>query len=137
MKDFNSNNVKQFEIKLCKVIAERIEKKPHGTKLAISREHEYNILDLKENSFSLKLNSKIFLEPEALFCINLEHIINYAFAHKVDAKFIEDNVEEIFRPVGSEVSYITSTLTKFLTDNYFIMPPTITMEQEKGKKQQK
>ena len=32
MKDFNSNNVKQFEIKLCKVIAERIEKKPHGTK---------------------------------------------------------------------------------------------------------
>lgn len=135
--DFDSNNVKKFEIILCKVNAERIEKDPSGTRLTVKREEEYEILDLKENTCSLKLSSKVFVEPEALFCIYLEYRINYEFSHKVDAKFIEKNIEEIFHPVGSEVSYVTSTLTKFLTDNYFIMPPTITIEKEKSKKQEK
>ena len=94
-------------------------------------------MDLKENAFSLKLDSKVFVEPEALFCIYLEYRINYEFSHKVATKFIEKNIEEILHPVGSEVSYVTSTLTKFLTNNYFIMPPTITIGQEKNKKQEK
>jgi len=131
---FDSNNVKKFEITLCKVNAEKIIKKLTGPRLAVTQADKYEILDLKENIFSLKLNSKVSVEPEALFCIYLEYRINYEFTHKVDTKFIEKNVEEILRPVGSEVSYVTSTLTKFLTDNYFIMPPTITIEQEKNKK---
>ena len=135
--DFDSNNVKKFEITLCKVNAEKIEKNPSGTRLTVTREYKYEILDLKENTFSLKLNSKVSVEPEALFCIYLEYRINYEFTHKVDTKFIKKNVEEILRPVGSEVSYVMSTSTKFLTNNYFIMPPTITIEQEKNKKQQK
>ena len=132
-RDFDSDNVKKFEVTLCKANAERIEKDPSGTRLTVKREDKYEILDLKENTFSLRLNSKVFVEPEALFCIYLEYRINYEFSHKVDTKFIEKNIEEILHPVGSEVSYVTSTLTKFLTDNYFIMPPTITIEQEKGK----
>ena len=132
--DFDSNNVKKLEITLCKVNAERIENDPSGTRLSVKREDKYEILNLKENTFSLKLNSKVFVEPEALFCIYLEYRINYEFSHKVDRKFIEKNVEEILHPLGNDVSYVTSTLTKFLTDNYFIMPPSITIEQEKTKK---
>lgn len=135
--EFDSNNVKKFDITLVKINAERVENNPTENRLTVKREDKYDILDIKENIFSLKLNAKVFVEPEALFCIYLEYRINYEFNHKVDKKFIEKNVEEILHPVGSEVSYVTSTLTKFLTDNYFIMPPTITIEQEKSKKQEK
>jgi hypothetical protein len=97
--------------------AEKIEKKPSSTKFTITRVDKYEILEIKENAFSLKLNSSIFIDPEALFRVNLEHQIKYEFTHEIDTKFIENNLEEIFHPVGSEVSYITSTLTKFLTDS--------------------
>ncbi|MDD2217980.1 MAG: hypothetical protein PHX63_06070 [Eubacteriales bacterium] len=36
----------------------------------------------------------------------------------------------MLQPIGSEISYLTSTLTKLLVDNYFLMPPIITIDEE-------
>lgn len=131
--DFDPKNVKKLEIVLCKVNAERIEKTPPEIDLAIKREDNYSILDQKEDSFSLKLNSEIFVEPEALFYICLEYRINYELSHKVTKEFIENNIEIILQPAGSEISYMISTLTKFFTHNYFVMPPTIFIKRENSK----
>lgn len=132
-REFDPGNVKTIETTLCKINAERIEKDPAGIKLAVKKEDKYKILDLKENTFSLKLDCKVYVDPESLFCIYLEYRINYELSHKVDKKFIEQNAEELLYPLGSEVSYVTSTLTKLLTDNYFIMPPTISIDSEEKK----
>ena len=74
---------------------------------------------LNDGVFSLKLISKVFVEPQALFSINLEYRASFEFSHKVDKKFIDKNVNELLRPIGSEMSYVTSTLTKAITDHYF------------------
>lgn len=132
--DFSRENVKKYQTTLCKINAEKIEREPESDSLSIKREDHYEIKDLVDNIFTLRLFSKVHVEPEALFCIYLEYEINYEFTHKVDKKFIEKNSEELLHPLGSDVSYLTSTLSKMFTDSYFIMPPSITIRKEKAKK---
>jgi|SRR5665647_703036 len=132
--DFSRENIKKYQTSLCKINAEKIDRDPDGDRLSIKREDKYEIKDLNNNIFTLRLFSKVYAEPEALFCIYLEYEINYEFTHEVDKKFIKKNIDELLHPLGSDVSYLTSTLSKMLTNSYFIMPPSITIEKEKAKK---
>lgn len=71
--------MKKLEIVLCKVNAERIEKTPPEIDLAIKREDNYSILDQKEDSFSLKLNSEILWNRKRYFTfvLNTALIMSY------------------------------------------------------------
>jgi len=125
---FDRNNIKKMYFHLYKVNAEKIDKEPNGEGVYIHRSDKYEILDLNDYTFSLKIISKVFIEPEALFCINLEYKANFELSHKVDEAFIKKNANELLNPIGSEMSYIISTLTKAITDSYFIMPPMISID---------
>lgn len=117
---------------LQKVSAEKVDKEPETDHLSVKRVDKYEIIDLNENKLTLKLFSNVFVEPEALFCIFLEYAINYEFIHNIDKKFVENNIDELLHPLGGEVSYMTSTLSKMFTNTYFVMPPSISIEHIKN-----
>lgn len=128
-KKFSGENVKRTSTSLKNVCAERIDTLP-GDSFIIKRSDKYEILDLKENSVTLKLISKVFAEPESLFNICLEYKANMEFTHKIDKGFVEKYINEILSPMGSDISYTISTLTKMLVDEYFIMPPIVSIDKE-------
>lgn len=128
-KKFSRKNVKRTLTSLKKVCAERIDTLP-GDSFIIKRSDKYEILDLEESSVTLKLISKVFMEPESLFNICLEYKTIIEFNHKIDKGFVEKYIDEMLSSMGSDISYTISTLTNMLVDEYFIMPPIVSIDKE-------
>jgi hypothetical protein len=132
--EFNPKSIKKANLYLYKINAEKIEKNQQGEDgFNVKRSDKYEVLDINDSNFSLKFVSKVFVDPEALFCIDLEYRANFEFSHKIDKKFIDKNINELLYPIGGEMSYITSTLTKALTDHYIVMPPIISIDEKEDK----
>lgn len=128
-KKFSMENLKRTSMILKNVSAERIDALP-GESFLIKRSDKYEILELKENAVTLKLISRVSMEPESLFEICLEYKASLEFKHKIDKSFIEKNIDDMLQPLGSDISYMISTLTKLLVDEYIIMPPIVSIDKE-------
>ena len=128
-KKFSLDNIIRTQITLNSVSAERIDAND-GESFVIKRSDKYEILDLNEKTVSLKLIAKVFAEPEILFKICLEYKASFEFNHKIDKAFVEKNIDDILLPLGSDISYTISTLTKMLVDEYFIMPPIVSIDRD-------
>lgn len=128
-KKFNSESIKKSQFVLQKISAERIDALPNTEGFTIKRSDKFEILALNSNNVTLKLISKVYVDPEAMFFICFEYKASFEFDHKIDKSFIDKNIDEILLPLGSEMSYTTSTLTKLLVDHYFIMPPIIAIDE--------
>ena len=132
--EFSKKNIKKYVASICKINAEKIEGDLNGQGLAIKREETYEIEKIKDKSFNLRFLCKVYIDPEALFCADLEYEVYYEFTHNVDKNFIDDNIDVLLRPLGNEVSYFTSTLSKMFTNVYFVTPPVIKTGKDNAKK---
>lgn len=112
---------------LNKVDAIRMDKKPDGTTVKVNQETEYTILNNSKENISIKVNTKTFMEPEALFSIEIEHIIEFAVDEEITAEEINSNIEEIIAPLGAEVSYIIASITKEMIGSHIILPPVLNL----------
>lgn len=126
---FSPENIKKANINLIKVHAEKIETELQNIEFTIKRSDKYEILEMRPNGVSLKFTSEVSVEPEALFTIAFEYKAVFEFNHKIDAKFVENNINDMLQPIGNETSYIISTMTKLMNDTYIIIPPIVSISQ--------
>lgn len=126
---FSPENIKKATINLIKVHAEKIETELQNIEFTIKRLDKYEILEMRPNGVSLKFTSEVSVEPEALFTIDFEYKAVFEFNHKIDAKFVESNINDMLQPIGNETSYIISTMTKLMNDTYIIIPPIVSISQ--------
>ena len=126
---FSPENIKKATINLIKVHAEKIETELQNIEFTIKRSDKYEILEMRPNGVSLKFTSEVSVEPEALFTITFEYKAVFEFNHKIDAKFVESNINDMLQPIGNETSYIISTMTKLMNDTYIIIPPIVSISQ--------
>lgn len=126
---FSPENIKKATINLIKVHAEKIETELQNIEFTIKRLDKYEILEMRPNGVSLKFTSEVSVEPEALFTITFEYKAVFEFNHKIDAKFVESNINDMLQPIGNETSYIISTMTKLMNDTYIIIPPIVSISQ--------
>jgi hypothetical protein len=126
---FSPENIKKATINLIKVHAEKIETELQNIEFTIKRLDKYEILEMRPNGVSLKFTSEVSVEPEALFMIDFEYKAVFEFNHKIDAKFVESNINDMLQPIGNETSYIISTMTKLMNDTYIIIPPIVSISQ--------
>lgn len=126
---FSPENIKKATINLIKVHAEKIETELQNMEFTIKRLDKYEILEMRSNGVSLKFTSEVSVEPEALFTITFEYKAVFEFNHKIDAKFVESNINDMLQPIGNETSYIISTMTKLMNDTYIIIPPIVSISQ--------
>jgi len=110
---------------LNKVSANRLDIEPKNETVNISEETHFEIIENNSEYLSLRVITKIFIEPEALFVIELEHIIEYKLQEKITNKEIDDNIEELLFPLASEISYITSFMTQKLIGTHIVLPPKL------------
>ena len=114
-------------IYLNKVVAIRIDKKPDDTAISVNQGTEYTILNNSKRGISIKVNTKTFMEPEVLFSIEIEHIIEFMVDGEITVEEINNNIEEIITPLGAEVSYIIASITKEMIGSRMILPPILNL----------
>lgn len=90
----------------------------------------YEIIENNEKFLSIKVNSTLDIEPKILLDTELEHIIEYQLNEKIDKKEIDDNINELLRPIGPETSFIISFLSEKMINNYLILPPKIEIKNK-------
>jgi hypothetical protein len=110
---------------LDKITAKKINKKPDYTQVNINQHTVCTILEGSGDNLLIKVNIKTFLEPEALFSIEMEYIMEFEFKEEITDKEIKDNIDEIIAPLGRVSSYIIASITKEMLGSYMILPPII------------
>ncbi|HHZ01978.1 MAG TPA: hypothetical protein GX396_03410 [Tissierellia bacterium] len=121
--------VKSRRYYLNKIEAKRIDKKPDEA-IKMSQQTEYEIIENKDGKLSIKLNTKIFMEPESLFSIKTEHIIEYMLEEPISNEEVEKNIDILLNPLGGELSYIISTISKEMINTRIILPPKLEFKEE-------
>lgn len=124
------DKVKAMRIYLNSIKGENLEKDSDPEKeLEVNLISNYEIIENNENLLSIKVNSILDIDPKILLDIELEHIIEYQLNEKIDKKEIDDNINELLRPIGPEASFIISFLSEKMINNYLILPPTIEIKK--------
>lgn len=131
---FNADMIQSMQKAMLKMHAEKIEKIPDSTEISVIRKDSWELIEVDNTKCSLKLCSKVGLKPESLFSLYIEYAIQYEFKQKIDKKFINKNVEQLLHPLGSEISYIIGSITKFIFNDYLILPPAILIDEKPKKK---
>lgn len=126
---FSPENIKKANINLVKLHAEKIETELQNIEFTIKRSDKYEILAMRSNGVSLKFSSEVSVEPKALFTISFEYKADFEFNHDIDTSFVVSNINDILQPIGNEISYIISTMTKLINDTYIIIPPIVSISQ--------
>ncbi|MDD4779356.1 MAG: hypothetical protein PHT02_01945 [Tissierellia bacterium] len=119
---------------LNKIKAMRIDEKPEKNTVNISQDTEYEIIENNEKKLVIELKTKTFIEPEALFCIEMEYVIEYMLKDLIGDKEIKDNINTLLSPLGNEISFLISILTNEMINSRVILPPAIALNEEKKDK---
>lgn len=117
--------VKKKRSYLNKIIATKIDKKPSDVTVDVNHETKYVILNNTKESLVIRVDTRISVEPEALFSIELEHIIEFMLNEEITNEEIENNIEKIIGSLGTEISYIVASITKEMIGSHMILPPVI------------
>lgn len=115
---------------LNKITANRLPIEPKDKTIDISEETYFDVIDNNSEYLSLRVITKIFIEPKALFSIEMEHIIEYRLLEKITNDEIDNNIEELLFPLASEISYITSSITQKLIGTHIVLPPKLNIIKE-------
>lgn len=121
------DTIKGRRIYLSKINAKKIEKKTEPTPVELIQDSMYKILENKEENVTIQVNTKVYMKPEALFDIEIEHIIEYIFKDVISDMEIEESIDELLNPLGSEVSFIISAISKDMLNTRIILPPKINL----------
>lgn len=114
---------------LNKIVATKINKIPEGTAVNVDQETKYKILNNSVESIVIEVNTKTFIKPEALFSIEIEHVIELIPTEEITDAEINSNIEEITAHLGAEVSYIIASITKEMIGSHMILPPVLTLSK--------
>lgn len=112
---------------LNKVIAVRMDRKLDETAASVNQETKYEVLNNPKEGISIRVNTKTFVEPGALFSIEIEHIIELMADEEITVGEINNNIEKIIAPLGAEVSYIVASITKEMIGSRMILPPILNL----------
>ncbi|NLJ57677.1 MAG: hypothetical protein GX339_02410 [Tissierellia bacterium] len=123
------DNIKLRRFYLRKIEATRIDKNPEQETLKMFQKAKYEILENKGEKVLIKLSTEIVVEPETLFSIKAEHIIEYILKGPVSNEEIEENIDILLSPLGSELSYIISTISKEMINTRIILPPKLDLDE--------
>lgn len=123
--------IKARRYHLNRVVANNIDKDPDDLAINIKRDTICSILENTKDYLSIKVNIKIFLEPEALFSIEMEYIIEFKLEDKMTDKDIEDNISTLISPLAQESSYLAASLTKEIIGTLIILPPDLEVSEVK------
>lgn len=123
--------IKGRDYYLNNITANRIAKEPDDRTANIMQEADFSILENTADSLVIKVNTKAFVEPEALFLIETEHIIEFELKEKVSSEDVEKNINELIPSLGHEISYLIASLTKKMIGIHVILPPGLEIESDK------
>lgn len=110
---------------LKKIIANKIEKRPDTKEIKIAQEIKHSILNNNNEHLTININIKTFLEPEALFSIELEYIIEFKLNNALRNDEVKKNINKLISPLGQEVSYTISSITKEMLGTPIVLPPKL------------
>lgn len=113
---------------LNEIRAIRIDKRPDETTVDVNQKTKYIISDNSEKNIVIKVNTETFLKPEALFSIEIEHVIELMVDREITDENIHNNIKEIIAPLGAEVSYIIASITKEMIGSHVILPPVLNLD---------
>lgn len=119
---------------LNKINAIKIDEKPEKNTVNISQDTEYKIIENSEKKLLIELKTKTFIEPESLFCIEMEYVIEYMLKDSISDKEIKENINTLLSPLGNEISFLISVLTSEMINSRVILPPAIVLNEEKKDK---
>ena len=68
-----------------------------------------------------------------MFYIEIEHVIECLLKESISDEQINDNINLLISPLGSEISFLVSILTKEMINSRVILPPVIEVKEEKNK----
>lgn len=122
------NKIKFF---LNKIVANKIENEPEEMNIDLALETDYIARKKTDDELIIESTVKVFLEPEALFFIELEYITEIKLLESISDEEIDDGIDELLSQLGSEASYMISTLTKKIIGTYIILPPIISFKKSK------
>lgn len=127
-----ANNIRRRVYYLNKIEANKINKKPEDDSVKIKQYADYEILENKEEMVAIKLITKFSIEPEALFSIELEHIIEYFLKSPISNDEIDRDINLLLKPLASEVSFIFSVITKDMLNSRIVLPPILNLKDEEN-----
>lgn len=126
-KNILTKNIKRRSY-LNEIRAIRIDKRPDETTVDVNQKTKYIISDNSEKNIVIKVNTETFLKPEALFSIEIEHVIELMVDREITDENIHNNIKEIIAPLGAEVSYIIASITKEMIGSHVILPPVLNLD---------
>lgn len=85
----------------------------------------YKIVENNDGVVNIKVKVNSNFIPDFLFKAAMDFNVIVEYEKKVDNKDIIENIGDIIYPIGSEVSYLLSTITKSMSDMPLILPPVI------------
>jgi hypothetical protein len=115
--------IKRRKSYLNKIVGNKIDKIPDVTNVDVNQDAECTILKNDKDSVTIKVNTKIFTEPQALFSIEIEYIIELTLNEEISDEEIKDNIDKIISPLGARVSYTVASITKEMHGTHLILPP--------------
>lgn len=110
-----------------KISANKIDKKPEDNTINLNQISDYQIIENSKELLIIKVINKINLEPEALFSMDIEYIMEFELKEEIKEEYIKANIDNIIRPLGPEISFMIATITKEMIGSRIILPPAISI----------
>ena len=127
--DSISENIKSSRFYLNKIVANRIKEEPVKKRYNILQKVYYEILKKEKDNITIKVITETFVEPDELFHIKLEHIVDYMLKKEMSDIEVKENINKLLSPLGPEVSYIVSSITKKMLGVHLVLPPHLKIEK--------
>ena len=103
--------------------AKKIDKSPKTDSIDVRQNISTCILINDEKVLKIRVIIKTHLEPEALFYIDTEHIIEFAVCEPISKQEIEENINDLIYPITADNSSLISTLTYGMINHRVVLPP--------------
>jgi len=123
------SKIAKREFRLTKILADRVDNIPKNTNVKINQEVTCEVLERNKDGFTAKVNVKVFIDPEDLFSMEIEHEMRVVFNEEVADEEIDNYINDIIAALGPEVSYIIASITKKMFGTHMILPPVIKVEK--------
>ncbi|WP_303862009.1 hypothetical protein [Alkalibaculum bacchi] len=120
--------IKGRKIRLINFCAKKSNHQPENSQVDIKQKHNYEIILHSTDELSIRFMSKIFVEPEGLFEIETEHVLTYGLDEAVTEMEVKENIIKLLSPLGSEISYLISTVIKEMIGVRIVLPPSLVFE---------
>lgn len=121
-KKLKGHNIQLVEIEGKKI---KNSKKESEVVLNNSVKTKVDIINKDDELLKLGVSIEVGFEPESIFKIRLEYLIEYLLNEPLSDEEIKLNYNELIKPIGHEFSYVTSFISCRMINQPIVMPPMI------------